>query len=858
MSHSSVSLAVLAKQKYLGELASTLAVLVAELRSHPARAALGVLAIALGVAMGYAVHLINESALAEFSHAMRSLMGNADLEIRGPRSGFDESLYPRLVRLPEVAAASPVVEVEAKVPGQREPLRVLGIDALRAGPVHAALIPSVDDATKQRGNIALFDSDAIFLSPAAFAWLGRKPGEALLLQVGLTALPLRIAGSVPTAGAGQRLAVMDIGAAQWRFQRLGLLSRIDLRLHAGVDEGSFRRHLATLLPPGVVALSPAEAQRRTSNVSRAYRVNLNVLALVALFTGSFLVFSSQALSVVRRRAQLALLRVLGVTRGGIETLLLVEGCVVGVAGSALGLALGYLAALLVLENFGADLGGGYFHGVTPEVRVQPIPTLMFFALGIAAALAGSLLPAREAARAKPAQALKAGDEESALAPLRSLWHGLVLMLAGAALAAAGPVAGLPLAGYGAIAMLLVGGISLTPRLAHTILARLPPGKHPVAGLALAQLAGAPGRASVGISGIVASFSLMVAMAIMVASFRDSVDQWLTHILPADLYLRAASAGETGFFSPADVRRIESTAGVARAEFLRVDQITLDPERPPVALITRAIDPSQPATRLPLTGDAILPRPGDPHPIWVSEAMLDLYGFTPGKIVTLPLAGRQIPFLVAGVWRDYARQHGAIVLTQADYRSITGDELVSDAALWLMPDLSIEALTERLRSRLPNGNLLEFAVPRQIRAVTLHIFDRSFAVTYLLEAVAIVIGLTGVATSFGAQALARSREFGMLRHIGLTRAQVGGMLLLEGALLAVLGAAMGLALGAMVSVILIRVVNPQSFHWTMDMHAPWGWLAALALTLIVSAAATAVASGRRAMSVDAVRAVREDW
>jgi len=831
---------------------------VGELRSHLGRALISLFAIALGVTMGYAVNLIHQSALNEFNRAVRSLMGNADLEIRGPRSGFDESLYPALVGQSEVLAASPVVEIEAKVAGQRDALRILGLDVLRAVAVHPAFVPTLDSAARQQGKAALFEPEAIFMSPAALAWLGKQLGDELVLQVGLDTLRLRIAGSLPATGEGQRLAVVDIGAAQWHFKRLGMLSRIDLKLRPGVDTREFNARLAKFLPSGVFAISPETAEQRTSALSRAYRVNLNMLALVALFTGSFLVFSTQALSVVRRRAQLALLRVLGMTVRQLSTLLLAESCLVGILGSGLGLGLGYLTASFVLANFGADLGAGYFPGVVPKIQVQPMGAITFFLLGIAATVVGSWLPALEAARAKPAQALKAGDEESALARLRSPWPGVGLLLGGAALAFAGPIAGLSLPGYTAIALLLVGGISLTPQVARALLHRVPTGREPVSQLALAQLAGSSGRASIGLSGIVASFSLMVAMAIMVASFRDSVDQWLVRILPAELYVRPANSGETGFFSPVDVQRIASTVGVARAEFLRINQLTLDTRRPPVALISRAIDPSNAGTRLPLVGETVAPPVGGARPIWVSEAMVDLYRFALGNTVTLPLAGRNASFVVAGVWRDYARQHGAIVMMQDDYQRMTGDRMASDAALWLAPGATANQVVNELRSRLPNGNLLEFATPGDIRAISLHIFDRSFTITYLLEAVAMVIGLVGVATGFGAQALARAREFGMLRHLGLTRRQIGAMLLLEGGVLTLIGVGMGLLLGGMIGIILIYVVNPQSFHWSMDLHVPWLLLGSLALTLIASAATTALLSGRRATSVSAVRAVREDW
>jgi putative ABC transport system permease protein len=154
--------------------------------------------------------------------------------------------------------------------------------------------------------------------------------------------------------------------------------------------------------------------------------------------------------------------------------------------------------------------------------------------------------------------------------------------------------------------------------------------------------------------------------------------------------------------------------------------------------------------------------------------------------------------------------------------------------------------------------LEVAPRREIRAISLKIFDRTFAVTYVLEAVAVAIGLAGVAASFAALASARKREFGMLRHLGLTRRQIANMLALEGALAAGLGVLAGLLAGGAIGLVLIEVVNRQSFHWSMDLRVPWTSLALFALALVTLAALAAVLAGAQAMRQDAVLAVREDW
>jgi putative ABC transport system permease protein len=235
----------------------------------------------------------------------------------------------------------------------------------------------------------------------------------------------------------------------------------------------------------------------------------------------------------------------------------------------------------------------------------------------------------------------------------------------------------------------------------------------------------------------------------------------------------------------------------------------------------------------------------------------VYGFSPGNRIELPLQGRAVPVVVAGVFRDYARQHGAVLMERRDYVALTGDRRVNDGAAWLAPGVSAAQAMAALRA-LPGGAELDLAAPPEIREVSLRIFDRSFAVTYAMEAVAVLVGLFGLSSSLGAIVLARRREFGVLRHLGLTRRQVGAMLAAEGGLLALLGALAGLATGLAISLVLIFVVNRQSFSWSMELHLPYPFLASLTMLLVGLAVVTAVASGREAMGMGPVRAVREDW
>jgi len=189
---------------------------------------------------------------------------------------------------------------------------------------------------------------------------------------------------------------------------------------------------------------------------------------------------------------------------------------------------------------------------------------------------------------------------------------------------------------------------------------------------------------------------------------------------------------------------------------------------------------------------------------------------------------------------------------------TGDERAGGAALWLEPGTSADTASAALRRVLPGGGVYEIARPQELRRRSLEVFDRTFAVTYLIEAIAVLIGLVGISAGISTQVLARRGEFGMLRHVGVLRREIARLLAFEGAVQGALGVIGGLALGSLVSLILIHVVNRQSFHWTMDLHVPWGALGGLTALLIGAAAATAAISGRLAMGADVVRAVREDW
>ena len=821
-----------------------------ELRHHPWRQAVALLAVALGVALAYSVHLINQSALAEFAGAVRSANGEPDLTLRGAREGFDDALYERVAASEQVAQAGAVLEVDTyarKIDGQRLALRVLGLDALRIAPLAPDLLPR---PAAGEPRLVMLDPGVAFLNATARAQLG--DATAVALQSGGGFQTLRVAGSVAAGGAA--LVVMDLAGAQAAFGAMGRITRIDVRLAPGASASALLAGLA--LPPGVSAISPLASEARVSNLSRAYRVNLTVLALVALFVGAFLVFSVVALAVAQRTPGLALLGVLGLAARERRVMVLLECALLGLLGSLLGTALGVWLARAALQWLAGDLGGGYFPGITPALRFDVLDMAGFISLGTVSAVVGGWVPARQAEMLSPAMALKGLGDAGGVPP--PWWPGLALMVSGALLALAPPIAGLPLAAYAAVAAILFGGVALVPATVHGLLVAWPVPRHALTLLAWRRALHQRRTASAAVAGVVASLALSVALTVMVASFRTSVASWLDSVLPADLYARTAqssAAAEQAWFSADLVDKVAALPGVARVQAQRVRALQLNPTLPTVALIARPMGDL--ATVLPLLAPA-WPLPAGETGVVVSEAVVALYGARPGSTLELPLAQGLHRVRVLAVYRDFARQFGAISIALDDYRRLSGDRRLNDLALWLAPGTDVATVQKAVRALMPDPAMIEFAATPDLRQISLRIFDRSFAVTTYLQAVAVAIGLVGVAASLSAQVLARRKEFGLLAHLGLTRAQVLAIVTLETAAWMAAGVLMGFVLGLMVSAVLVFVVNPQSFYWSMDLVLPWPRLALLAAAVFVAGVATAAFSARAAVSRSALMSVKEDW
>jgi putative ABC transport system permease protein len=823
------------------------------------------LAVALGITLAVAIHTVNRSALSEFSRALNLVNGQASAQIVMPTGEFSDQLYELIVTHQTelgIRAVSPVLERNTAQ------IRVLGIDIFQAARVSPSLMPLVSEDQ----DLGLFSDDAIFLSAAALQKLQLSVGESLALDYKGNTVLFKVAGTVPGA-IGQVIAVMDLGVLQWRLGGLGRISRIDAQLQSGkgIEEVAKAVQNFNL---DLRLISSQERDRRASNLSRAYRVNLNVLALVALFAGAFLVFTTISFSVLRQQSQLALLSILGASPRWIFSLVLAQAGVIAALGGLLGIGLGLTLAFVLLKVVGGDLGGGYFSGAVPPLEIDTVALLGFWILAIAVGLLSAYFPAKAATSKRPTELLRAGSTERVLRPVMHHRFALIFSLASLVLAFIPAIDDLPLAAYASIACLLFAGLALIPWLVQYCFSKLANSlsrwqKQPSSLIfAIWRLAQAPASAAGLIAGVVAALALTVAMVVMVASFRDSMTQWLDQVLPADLYANFKQLKQEDEFlkNPNLLKSIEQVPGIERYELSVQRKILFQADRPEVTLIARPIQQARAGQSLPLIG-SVYPEDTSPNQlplpiVYVSEAMVDLYDWRPGEVRTLPaFNGQQSPqkVWIAGIFRDYGRQHGALIIDLAAYQSMSGDQQYSGIAIWLVNKADPAAVLNALRAAIPQFRDQEFNNRSDLRALSLTIFDRSFALTYALEIAALLVALFAVATGFAGQALLRQKEYALVYYLGQSSTQSTAWISTESGLLLGLAVIWGTLMGLLMSQILIHRVNPQSFHWTMDTSVPYFALFSLMLALVGSGIATALwASKRNLKRANLITALREEW
>ena len=858
---------------------------------HPWQAGLAVLGVALGVAVAVSVDLANASAIQAFELSTTALAGRATHEIEAAAGGLPDELFARLAREPGLGPAAPVVEGYALAKmagGGTTTLRVLGVDPFSEAPFRPELAAF---ATVTGGGEAvplaeLLTRPATGLLPASTAReLGAVPGDRVTLRVAGVERPVEVLGLLEPRDERSRealagLLVMDVAAAQEVLGRIGRLDRIELLLR---DEGQVER-ARELLPEGA-RLRPTGVRARTFlEMTRAFRLNLTALSLLALVCGAFLIYNTMTFSVVQRRGLVGSLRTLGVTRRELFAALLLEAAVLGAVGTLLGLALGVGLGRLLVDLVTRTINDLYFVLSVRSLALDPWILARGAALGIGATLAAALAPAVEATSGPPRRTLARSDLESRArrAVPRAAAAGVALLAVGGALLFWSPPAGQPPGGLagpfaGLFAVILASAL-LAPGATVLLMALL---RRPAGALfgvlgkmAARGVVASLSRTGVAVAALVIAVSVTIGIGVMIGSFRATVVRWLDYTLQADVYLSPAGPGQRAGAAEVgaeSLRRIAATPGVAGMERLRsVEAAWQSPDA------AGAGEGSVRLVALDLAGPArsdFRLKEGDPEEafaaavrgsaVLLSEPFAYRHGLEPGETVRLTAAptpgtpGGSRPFRVAGVYYDYGADRGAVLLDLAVYRRAFADPAVSAVSVRAAPGVDPEALAARLRGTTADAQLLQVRSQRALRATSLAIFDRTFEITRVLRWLAGLVAFIGVLAAFLALQLERARELGVLRANGLTPGQVWQLVTSQTGLLGLAAGLLAVPVGLLLAAVMIHVVNRRSFGWTLEMTvAPEILLQAVLLAVVAALLAGIYPAWRMARTPPAT-ALREE-
>jgi putative ABC transport system permease protein len=839
------------------------------------RSALTIAGVALGIAVVVAIRLANQSSVGGFAAALDAMAGAASLEVVGPAGGLDELRLAELPWLERFGAVSPIVEGDALArPAGAEPeaVRVFGIDILRERPFRRyELVDRGAQPSPQEFLRLLTDTDAI-VTTAAFARRHRLAvGDRLELDVGDRRQSFVIRGLLDAQGPARALdgnfVLMDIAAAQVAFDRLGRLDRVDVRLHDDRHVAEAERAIAARLPAGLAVQRPSRRGEQVETMLRAFHFNLSALAWVALLVGLFLVYNTVAVSVIARREEIGTLRALGTPRGAILRLFLAEAGALGGLGSAIGAAGGWLLAHAAVRLTSTTVNALY---VATAAAVPPLSArdaIVATAAGVALSLVAALAPALEASRVTPLAALRGADRVEARYRVRRrhLALGAGLLAAAWGLSRLGPVDGLPVFGFAAAMAIVFGAAFLVPP-ALFALSRL--GARPLdrlfgieGVLAHGNLSGAIPRLSVSVAALSVALSMMVAIAIMIGSFRETVVYWVGQTLQADLYI--ATARRSSLDTQATISTELEAAVASHPAVAAVDRfrsVSLEYERRLTVL------GSGDFAVLLGHGNLIFKEPADARgaiasavgqdAVVVSESFAIKARVHAGDRITLQTTEGPRPFRVAAVYYDYTTDRGVVVMDRATFVRYYGPLRPTSLTVYLKPGADAQAVRDGLMRALGGRHRVFVHTNQSIRAEVMRIFDSTFAITYALEAIAIFVGILGVSGTLLTLILERRREIASLRLAGADRRQVRKMVVIEAGLIGLVSQSIGLASGLGLAAILIYVINVQSFGWTIQFDLPVGFLVQSSLALLAATTLAGLYPARIAAAVTPIERPEE--
>ena len=822
------------------------------------RTALVVLAVALGVAVVLAIELAGDAAAGSFRSSIESLVGDADLEVAAV-GGVPDAVVGTLARLPYSIVVHPRVEGYAVVAASGQTVPLIGLDLVAERPENLGMAEAapVQDAQPLSDEQAVWESDS----------LGVKSGDSIKLQINDRTSEFKVRGLLKNTGDAGGLVLMDIAAAQRELQRNGRVDRVLLKVPETPSLTEWEQRVRAALPSGVELRREGAQTEQNRRMLGAFRWNLRILSYVALVVGAFLIFNTISVSVVRRRPEIGIVRALGASRAQVLAAFLGEALCFGVAGGLLGIVLGRVMATGAVRLLASTVQGLYVSSRPAPIELSASAVVFGLLVGVGVALVSAASPAREASLVSPVEAMARGEREYAarVHQVRDLWIALALAAMGAAASFAPPVFGKPFFGYAA-ALLMIGASAFAiPALVSGLTSAFSGVLRRAAGveamLASRSLVSSLRRTAVLVAALSTAIAMMTSVAIMVGSFRQTVQAWMDDQLKADLFLQPAGdprADQLPTLDAALADTIAALPGVAGVDRFRGYDISY--QGMPATLGSADTKANRDLAKIRfLSGrptavvDAEL-RSGDNAA--VSEPFATKHKVRAGDNITLPLGNASVTFHVIDVFYDYGSEKGIIVVDRSTMLRHLPDPAPSGIAVYLAPGANLEDARKRVEQVTAGRNVLIFT-NRNLREEAMQIFDRTFAITYALEVVAVVVAIIGIAGALLAVVIDRRRELGLLRFLGASVGQIRKLILFEAGLIGVLANVAGLALGVVLSWLLIFVINKQSFGWTIQLHWPVAVLFAAVTLVFVATVLSGFYPARIATRMNPIEVVHED-
>ncbi|MFQ5579184.1 MAG: ABC transporter permease [Nitrospiria bacterium] len=833
---------------------------------HERRTWLTLVGVALGIAVFISIRLANESVLAAYRKSVDLFAGNTKLEIVGRGGAIDEMDLVEIRKTPGVISIAPIVQsvlpMSSPPSAEGEVLLLIGIDLLQEVPFRNYEVVGEERASFE----VLIDPSAVLLTVPFAERHHLQIGDHFSVRKESSRLDLYVAGLLEPEGVALGLdgniAVMDIASAQWTLGKLGKLDRIDLMTDEEVKLDTVIQRLAKGLGGRLAIRRPEQRSRQVEKMLFSFQLNLTALSAISLFVGIFLIYNTLLVSVMHRRKEIGILRALGVTRLHIFCLFTFEGILIGTAGGFAGVFAGALLGRGVIQILSQTVNALY-------VPIPPspfsLPHLLFLegtGIGIFVATLSSLFPALQAAFLKPRESMEGiYHEQSEVRQGRFLAVGMIFGAAAFMLSQIPPEWGLQWAGYLSAAFLLVAFSLIVPsaifafsRMFFPLLSRMPPSWR----MAQGHLEQAVRRNAPTISAFMGALAMMMSVVIMIESFRSTVEVWIDQTIRSDIIGFPASymSRDTDETIPGELsEKVEAMPGIEALDRYRSIEIIFRDE--PARLVGRDLAVHRSHSRYLFqsgVSEKIIQEAIREKKVLVSEVFANRFKLRVGDTIQIPSPRGDIPVSIGGIFYDYSTDGGKMVIDRSFLKESWDDHEIDVLAIYLREGKQADIVRQVLVKKWGSRFGLAFTTQIDFKKEILEIFDQTFLITYALEWIAVFVALLGITNTLYVSILERRREIGLLRSIGGSRRQVIQVVLIEAFYMGLIGWFLALFCAFFLSLLLILVINKESFGWTILVHLP----PHIILHAFILATLTALLAGyfpaRRAAKMDITEAI----